>query len=69
MIILIIFGRLRKGSLLSGGNKLRAFNGWVMPLLAYIFGIVRWTQTELVCVDRQIRKLLTTCRMHYPRSV
>ena len=69
MIILIIFGRLRKDSLLSGGNKLRTFNGWVMSLLAYIFGIVRWTPTELDSVDRQIRKLLTTYRMHYPRSL
>ena len=47
---------------------MRAFNGWVMPLLAYTFGIVRWTQTELDSVDRQIRKLLTTYRMHHPRS-
>ena len=37
------FGRLKKvlSSLLSGGKKVRAINGWVMPLLAYTFGIIR----------------------------
>ena len=45
------------GSLISGSNKVRAFNSWA--LLAYTFGIVRWTQIKLNSVDRQIRKLLT----------
>ena len=49
-----IFSRL-----FSGGNKVRAFNGWSMPLLAYTFGIVTWSQ---------IRKLLMIYRMHGPRS-
>lgn len=29
------------------GNKVRASNGWVMPVLMYFFGILKWTQTEL----------------------
>ena len=64
------FGRLNKvlGSLLSGGNKVRAFNGWVMPVLMYSFGILKWTQTELDALDRRVRTLLTANRMHHPRS-
>ncbi|CAB3260828.1 unnamed protein product [Arctia plantaginis] len=64
------FGRLKKvlKSLLSGGNKVRACNGWVMPVLMYSFGILRWTQTELDALDRKVRTLLTASRMHHPRS-
>ncbi|KAJ8736966.1 hypothetical protein PYW07_000237 [Mythimna separata] len=64
------FGRLNKvlNSLLSGGNKVRAFNGWVMPVLMYSFGILKWTQTELDGLDRRVRSLLTANRMHHPRS-
>ncbi|XP_073944655.1 uncharacterized protein [Choristoneura fumiferana] len=64
------FCRLTKvlNSLLSGGNKVRAFNAWVMPLLTYSFGILRWTQTELDALDRRVRLLLTTHRMLHPRS-
>ncbi|XP_045535408.1 uncharacterized protein LOC106709986 [Papilio machaon] len=64
------FCRLKKvlKSLLSGGNKCRAFNSWVMPVLAYSFGILRWSQTELDALDRKVRRLLTAYRMHHPRS-
>ncbi|XP_022814502.1 uncharacterized protein LOC111348202 [Spodoptera litura] len=64
------FGRLKKvlNSLLSGGNKVRAYNGWVMPVLMYSFGILKWTQTELDTLDRKVRSLLTEHRMHHPRS-
>ncbi|RVE41550.1 hypothetical protein evm_013800, partial [Chilo suppressalis] len=64
------FGRLNKvlKSVLSGGNKVRAFNGWVMPVLMYSFGILKWTQTELNALDRRVRTLLTANRMHHPRS-
>ena len=64
------FGRLKKvfNSLLAGGNKVRAFNGWVMPVLMYSFGILKWTQTELDALDRKVRTLLTAYRMHHPRS-
>ncbi|MBF2463456.1 hypothetical protein ICI39_14075, partial [Listeria welshimeri] len=64
------FGRLKKvlKSLLSGGNKVRAFNGWVMPVLIYSFGILKWTQKELDALDRKVRVLLTAYRMHHPRS-
>ncbi|CAG9781775.1 unnamed protein product [Diatraea saccharalis] len=63
-------GRLTKvlESYLSGVNKVRAINGWVMPVLMYTFGILRWTQTELDALDRKVRTTLTLHRMHHPRS-
>ncbi|RVE44451.1 hypothetical protein evm_010855 [Chilo suppressalis] len=64
------FWRLTKvlNCLLSGANKVRAFNAWVMPLFTYSFGILRWTQTELDTLDRKVRQLLTVHRMLHPRS-
>ncbi|CAK1584157.1 unnamed protein product [Parnassius mnemosyne] len=62
--------RLKKviKSHLSGGNKIRAYNSWVIPSLLYTFGITRWSQTELDDLDRRVRTLMTTHRMHHPRS-
>ena len=64
------FGRLKKvlNSLLSGGNKVRAYNSWVMPLLIYSFGILKWTQKDLDIIDRRVRSILTSHRVHHPRS-
>lgn len=53
---------------LSGANKVRAFNGWVMPVLLYSFAVLRWTQTDLDALDRKVRTTLTLHRMHHPRS-
>lgn len=47
---------------------MRAYNGWVMPVLMYSFSILKWTQTELDTLDRRVRTLLTANRMHHPRS-
>lgn len=64
------FGRLTKvlNTHLSGTNKVRAFNGWVMPVLLYTFAVLRWTQTELDALDRKVRTTMTLHRMHHPRS-
>ncbi|CAH2074940.1 unnamed protein product, partial [Iphiclides podalirius] len=66
----VFFARLTKvfNSHLSGVNKARAFNGLVMPVLMYTFGILRWTQTELNALDRKVRTTMTSHRMHHPRS-
>ncbi|XP_052744244.1 uncharacterized protein LOC128199309 [Bicyclus anynana] len=55
-------------SYLSGANKIRAYNGWVMPVLMYTFGVLRWTQTELDVLDRRVRTTMTLYRMHHPKS-
>ncbi|CAH2094526.1 unnamed protein product [Euphydryas editha] len=66
----VFFGRLTKvlRSYLSGANKVRAYNGWVMPTLLYTFGVLRWTQTELDALDRRVRTTMTYHRMHHPKS-
>ncbi|CAG5021060.1 unnamed protein product [Parnassius apollo] len=66
----VFYARLTKvlNSLLSGVNKAHAYNGWVMPVLMYTFGILRWTQTELNALDRKVRTTMTSHRMHHPRS-
>ncbi|CAH2075369.1 unnamed protein product, partial [Iphiclides podalirius] len=66
----VFLARLTKvfNSHLSGVNKARAFNGWVMPVLIYTFGILRWTQTKLNALDRKVRTTMTSHRMHHPRS-
>ena len=63
-------GRLTKvlESYLSGVNKIRAFNGWAMPVLMYTFGVLRWSQTDLDALDRKVRTTMTLHRMHHPRS-
>ncbi|CAH2102279.1 unnamed protein product [Euphydryas editha] len=41
----VFFGRLTEvlRSYLSGANKVRAYNGWVIPTVLYTFGVLRWT--------------------------
>ncbi|CAK1584548.1 unnamed protein product [Parnassius mnemosyne] len=66
----VFYARLTKvlNSLLSGVNKTHAYNGWIMPVLMYTFGILRWTQTELNALDRKVRTIMTSHRVHHPRS-
>ncbi|XP_026313592.1 uncharacterized protein LOC113225487 [Hyposmocoma kahamanoa] len=66
----VFYGRLKNvlNSYLSGVNKIRAYNSWVMPVLMYTFGVLKWTQTELDALDRRVRTTMTSHRMHHPRS-
>lgn len=66
----VFYERLTKvcKSLLSGVNKTRAFNGWVMPVLLYTFGMLRWTQTELDALVRKVHSIMTLHRMLHPKS-
>ncbi|CAK1594418.1 unnamed protein product [Parnassius mnemosyne] len=66
----VFYARLTKmlNSLLLGVNKTHAYNGWIMPVLMYTFGILRWTQTELNALDRKVRTIMTSHRVHHPRS-
>ncbi|CAH2221644.1 jg25540 [Pararge aegeria aegeria] len=65
------FSRLKKvlKSLLSGGNKVRAFNSWVMPLLIYTFGILKWTQSELDTLYCKVRRGLLNAKNLHNREV
>lgn len=45
-----------------------AINTWVMPIVKYSFGIVKWSPTDLDNLDRLIRTTLTKNRQHHPNS-
>ena len=62
--------RLRKvlKSKLNGGNLVRGINTWVVSLLRYSAGFVRWRKSELQVVDRKTRKMLTIYGALHPKS-
>ncbi|CAK1579298.1 unnamed protein product [Parnassius mnemosyne] len=64
----VFYARLTKvlNSLLSGVNKTHAYNGWIMLVLMYTFGMLRGT--ELNALDRKVRTIMTSHRMHHTRS-
>ena len=53
--------RVRKilRSALNGRNVIMAINTWVIPLIRYTVGVVKWTQAEIRALDVSTRKLLT----------
>lgn len=53
---------------LSGKNKISALNVFAIPSLAYAFGILPWTKTDLENVQRRIRTTMSKFRMHHPKS-
>ena len=53
---------------LTASNTTQAINGFALPILRYVFGIIRWTKTELMKLDRKVRKLLTVNKFHHPKS-
>ncbi|CAK1584450.1 unnamed protein product [Parnassius mnemosyne] len=66
----VFYARLTKvlNSLLAGVNNTHAYNCWMMPVVVNTFGILRWTQTELNALDRKVRTIMMSHRMHHPRS-
>ena len=60
--------RLILRSNLNGKNKFQAINSWVVALLRYGAGIVKWSNEELRSLDRKWRKLLTAHGTFQPRS-
>ncbi|KAL1455889.1 hypothetical protein WDU94_000654 [Cyamophila willieti] len=53
---------------LNAKNKIRAINSWVIPLLSYTYGILKWSQTDLETLDRLTRTTMTKHRVHHPRA-
>ena len=54
------FSRLRKilKSELNSYNMIMAIIQWAVPAITYGFGIINWTKTELLDIDRKTRTLL-----------
>jgi len=48
-------------------NTTQAINGFALPILRYGFGVIDWTKTELMTMDRKVRKLLTKFCYNHPK--
>ena len=55
-------------SKLNGRNKIMALNSWVVSMLRYGAGILKWNKNELQEMDRKTRKFMTMNKELHPRS-
>ena len=55
------YRRLRQltSSKLNGRNTIRAINSWVVSIVRYSAGILKWTKDELKVMDRKTQKIMT----------
>ena len=53
---------------LYGWNKIRAINGFALPVLTCGFGVIHWGCMDLQQLDRQTRKLLSMHGVHHPAA-
>jgi hypothetical protein len=60
--------RLILESELNASNRVNAINSLAIPVVTYSFGIIKWSITDIRRIDGKIRKLLTSFRMHHPKS-
>lgn len=52
---------------LNANNQITAINVWAIPVVAYTFGIIKWTKTDLENLNRTLRTLLTSHQCHHPK--
>ena len=64
------FSRLRKilKSELNSYNMIMAINQWAVPAITYGFGIINWTKTELLDINRKTRTLLKAYHVFHNKS-
>ena len=55
-------------SKLNGRNKIMALNTWIVSILRYGAGILKWNKNELQEMDRKTRKFMTMNKELHPRS-
>ena len=60
--------RLILRSKLNGRNKIMAVNTWVVSVMRYDAGILKWNTDELKNLDRRTRKSMTMHGALHPRS-
>ncbi|XP_044749731.1 uncharacterized protein LOC123310331 [Coccinella septempunctata] len=62
--------RLKKilQSKLNSKAMFTSISTWVVPCLAYSFGIIKWSTTDLKALDTQVRGLLTRYGIHQPNA-
>ena len=60
--------KLVMGSKLHGRNKIKATNTWVVSLIRYGAGLIKWNKEDLRAIDRKARKIMTVNNELHPRS-
>ncbi|XP_054744486.1 uncharacterized protein LOC129248900 [Anastrepha obliqua] len=53
---------------LNGKNQIHAINSFVVPVVSYSFGIVKWSSTEIENLQRIIRTIMTKYKSRHPKS-
>uniref|UniRef100_H3AB33 Reverse transcriptase domain-containing protein n=1 Tax=Latimeria chalumnae TaxID=7897 RepID=H3AB33_LATCH len=53
---------------LNAKNKTQAINTWASPVLAYTYGVLKWSKTSLDALDRKVRATLKENRMHHTHA-
>ena len=53
---------------LNSKNKISAISSLAVPVVEYSFGLIDWTQQEILSMDRKTRKLLTLHGALHPRA-
>lgn len=53
---------------LSAGHTAKAVNTYATSVLAYTFGVIKWTRTELEDINTKTRKEFRKYRAHHPHS-
>ncbi|XP_044764376.1 uncharacterized protein LOC123320944 [Coccinella septempunctata] len=64
------FDRVKKilKSKLSSKAMFTAINIWAVPSLAYSFGVIKWSNTELKAIDTKVRVLMSKYGIHHPHA-
>jgi hypothetical protein len=52
----------------NGKHIIKAINTYVISLLIYSFGTIKWTQMELHDIQTKINKSFTKFHIHHPKS-
>ena len=53
---------------LNAANKFEAINTLAIPVVTYSFNIINWKLSDIRRMDAKTRKILTTAKMHHPKS-
>jgi len=53
---------------LNTGNNITAIGALAVRVLRYSFGVINWRTDEIRNIDRKIRKMLKTYKMHHPKA-
>eukprot|EP00957_Ditylum_brightwellii_P198768 15150901-Ditylum_brightwellii.AAC.1 len=53
---------------LTEHNAITAICAFIVPVMRYMFGVLKWNKGELQRLDRKMRKLLTAKGFHQPNA-